>query len=137
MIFRNAGIKVSQERLAREIGREKIFRRGTRIKELLAMFRKYGFQVQARNNHTLSNLQTALRAGKIVVVCFTEPVWEWGHYSLVRKIGKKKVFFIDPDVAEGKRSLSIEEFKRRWRDPLHTKTVRWAAIVEKKPQSKK
>ncbi len=63
-------------------------------------------------------------------MCYTEPSWEWGHYVILTEVTNDTVILCDPDADRGACApLPREEFERRWRDPLFTKTERWAAFV--------
>lgn len=130
MILGAYGIRTSQEKLAQEIGVAGILKHGTKITILVSMLKKRGFRVSASNRKTLVGIKHAIENGSIVVVCYTEPVFEWGHYAIVKQIDAKKIILIDPDTRTGRTSMATAEFKRRWKDPLFSKTVRWAAIIQ-------
>ena len=136
MILATEGIKRSQHQLAKEAKTPMHPEAGTELKHIISVLRTYGFRVRAGNNKNLATLKKELAAGSIVIVCYTEPVWEWGHYSLMRDIQKDKVLLIDPDISTGKRSFDIAEFKLRWKDKKHTNTIRWGAFVTAAPSRK-
>lgn len=105
---------------------------------MVQTLRDNGLLVHAQNNRTISALNKALRAGEAVMVCYTEPILGWGHYAIVRKITDKKIFLLDSDSETGNTTLLLKEFKRRWHDPMFTKTTRWAAMVgTKSPQKRR
>lgn len=130
MVLAAYGVETSQEALAEEIGKENIFERGTTPEELVAVLSKHRFKVDAKNLRDIAEVRDALEEGAIVVTCYTEAVWEWGHYALIRDISDTHVMFIDPDTEDGNVALPLREFEQRWKDPKFTNTVRWAAFIE-------
>jgi ABC-type bacteriocin/lantibiotic exporter with double-glycine peptidase domain len=130
MVYAAHGMKITQKeagRLAKSNGV-----RGTKTSDLVAVLKKPGLNVTAGERKTVATLKNALKKDAIAVICYTEPVMEWGHYAIVRKFLGNRIVLIDPDSRTGRTSMLVDEFKRRWKDPLFTKTVRWAAIVEQK-----
>ncbi|HVV14944.1 MAG TPA: cysteine peptidase family C39 domain-containing protein [Candidatus Paceibacterota bacterium] len=105
---------------------------GTPIEGLVGALKGLGLSVDAAEKRTIDDLAAAVSEEKVCVVCYTEPVLEWGHYAIVEKIEKGAITLIDPDSRTGTTSLVLEEFERRWKDPLFTKSERWAAFVSAK-----
>lgn len=102
---------------------------GTSTEGLVAALVSRGLRVDAAESRSINDVREALGREHIAVVCYTEPVLEWGHYAIVESVQDDTVTLIDPDARTGKTSLKLDEFERRWKDPLFTKTVRWAAFV--------
>ncbi|MBP9710925.1 MAG: C39 family peptidase [Candidatus Pacebacteria bacterium] len=130
------GIRKTQRELARlaktdkEFGRASGKETGTSITNMLRVLRSFGLHVDAGNNMTIVQLERALAQHKIPIVCFTERQENWGHYSLVSGFKNGYIKLLDPAEPQGKgKPMTVAEFKTRWRDPLHTKTVQWAAFV--------
>jgi ABC-type bacteriocin/lantibiotic exporter with double-glycine peptidase domain len=121
------GITSSQDALAKAAKTNK--KVGTSAINLVRVLRAHKLRVRAGNKQTLARIKAALAGGEVVIICYTEPILEWGHYAVVRKVTDTRIHLLDSDARTGKTSLLIEEFKRRWKDPLFTKTVRWAAFV--------
>jgi ABC-type bacteriocin/lantibiotic exporter with double-glycine peptidase domain len=124
------GMRATQKALALEAGTNKA--RGTTLVGLVRALRKRGLQVEAAHNRSVRQLRAALRAKKIVIVCYTERAWNWGHYSIVRSFRGKYIILQDPAEHGGKPApFTIEDFEKRWRDSKFTRSVRWAAFVGK------
>jgi ABC-type bacteriocin/lantibiotic exporter with double-glycine peptidase domain len=134
MVLSAYGQKISQQEAA-SLARtnEEV---GTSIEGLVSTLGVKGFSVDAAENRTINDILAALKKEQLCVVCYTEPVLEWGHYALVETLAGNEITLLDPDSRTGKTSMVLEEFERRWKDPLFTKTLRWAAFIEplKKPQ---
>ncbi|HWB34360.1 MAG TPA: cysteine peptidase family C39 domain-containing protein [Candidatus Paceibacterota bacterium] len=130
MILGAYGKKITQNEAAKLAGTTEAV--GTSLDGLIDALRKEGFSIDVAENRTIDDLQHALQSDEIVIVNYTEPVWEWGHYAIAEKIDGDTVTLIDPDSRTGRTSMLIEEFERRWKDPLFTKATRWAAFVSKK-----
>lgn len=127
MALRALGIRATQQEAARRAGTTK--KNGTSAKGLIAALKSFGVRAEAGNRKTFADIKQALKKNRIVIVCYTEKHWDWGHYAVVKKIGTKTIQLIDPAERHGKSAVAIVEFKKRWKDPLFTKTVRWAAFV--------
>ncbi len=129
------GISKSQRSLAKLAQTNK--KVGTSIVGMVKTLRHFNLTVHASNNRSLSDIKKALRAGEVAIICYTEPLMEWGHYAIVQNITDKRIHLVDSDARDGKTSLLLAEFKRRWHDALFTKTVRWAAFVSAPKYSQK
>ena len=127
MALRLRRIRITQKEAARLARTNK--KVGTRPQSLVAVLRSYGLRVRGGNNRTLAEVRAALKRGEAVIVCYTERHWGWGHYSLVRSADLARVELIDPAESARVSAMTTMEFRRRWKDPLFTKTVRWAAFV--------
>lgn len=137
MTLAHFGVKVSsQDELAKAAKTNK--KTGTSALNLVRALRLYKMGVRAGNGKTLPALTQALHEDKVVIICYTEPILEWGHYAIVERITDKRITLIDSDARTGKTSLMLDEFMQRWHDPLFTKTKRWAAFVSapKSPRTK-
>lgn len=133
MILAAYGIESSQDALAREMKTPVTPHEGTLPKNLIATLRTHGLVVRTGQHKTLRTLAAALKRNELVLVCYTEPVEEWGHYSIVKEISDATIVLLDPDSRTGTTSMLLKEFERRWRDPLFTNTTRWAAFVALPP----
>jgi ABC-type bacteriocin/lantibiotic exporter with double-glycine peptidase domain len=105
---------------------------GTPVEGLVGALKGLGVTVEAKEGTTLGEIEAALAGETICIVCYTEPVLEWGHYAIVEKIENGEIALIDPDARTGTTSMMLDEFERRWKDPLFTKSERWAAFVSSK-----
>lgn len=122
------GINRSQYTLAKEANTSSDV--GTATKDLVKVLRDYELLVTVKENCTLSDLREALIQGKHIIVCFTERHNNEGHYAVVHAVGDNTVEFLDPSDAEQKESImDAQEFVERWKDPLYTRSHRFAAIV--------
>ena len=136
MVLAFFGIRKTQRELARlaktdkESGRAYGAETGTSIKNMVATLRKLGLKVEANNYCTLTDIKLALRQNKVPIVCFTERRLNWGHYAIVMGFRGTYIELLDPAEPRGDGGpMTITEFKHRWKDPLFTKTTRWAAFV--------
>lgn len=129
MIFAAHGIKMSQTKIAKEMKTPLTMHEGTKPERMVHMLAKHGFGVQAGQRKKISDITHALNQNVIVVVCYTDPFDQYGHYVIVKSCTKSRIVFIDPDRYMGRFSLPAKKFESLWKDPLFTKTVGWAAFV--------
>ena len=131
MTLRAYGVRATQTRLAEEAGTNTA--RGTTLAGVVRALRKHGLHVDAAHKRTIAQVRKALRARKLVIICYTERAWNWGHYSIVRGFRGKYILLQDPAEHDGKTApFTIEEFEKRWYDNKFTRSVRWAAFVSEK-----
>jgi predicted double-glycine peptidase len=99
---------------------------GTRVRNLVAVARRFGLSADARTTLELDDLKSELGRGAVVIVALqawaTGPVtdwrshWEDGHYVVVVGVGDDRVYFMDPSVRTGYAYLPRTEFVDRWHD---------------------
>ena len=127
-VLRAYGIRTTQkkaERLART--NKKI---GTTTRGLVSALRSFGVEVNA-GRQTIGGVDRAIRDGKVVIVCYTEPNENVGHYAVAVGFDGADILLLSPDE-RGQRPvrMPIAEFRKRWKDPLFTHSRRWGAYVE-------
>jgi ABC-type bacteriocin/lantibiotic exporter with double-glycine peptidase domain len=136
MVLGAYGIRITQREAARlaktdkESGRATGKETGTSTKNLLKTLRDFGLRTEAHNGRTIKELKGALKTDLIVIVCYTESKEEWGHYAIVKGFRTRTIMFIDPDAHTAHTPMKLREFKKRWQDPLHTKSKQWAAFID-------
>ncbi len=105
-------------------------RDGTRPEKLEEFFKKRRkFDVFSKEESTIPELRKEVADGKLCIVLYQGSGtraeisnMQSGHYSVVAGVGKKYVYLLDPGVDEdygdgiGWTRLTIETFKRRWKD---------------------
>lgn len=129
MILAAHGITRTQRQLAKEAKTPMTRHSGTELKHMLKVLISHGFKVRAGQKKKISDLRKALK-DKIIFIAYTDPFDNYGHYVIVRSCNKDTISFIDPDRYMGRFSLPISKFKNLWKDPVFTKSVRWAAFVD-------
>jgi ABC-type bacteriocin/lantibiotic exporter with double-glycine peptidase domain len=105
---------------------------GTSAENLVQALEHLGLTVRAGNNQSIADIKAAQAAGEIIIICFTERSYNWGHYAVVDTITDTHVSLIDPAESQQDHTpFIIQEFEKHWKDPLFTKTDHWAAFVSK------
>jgi len=128
MVLASRGIRDTQRAIAAKARTTR--KSGTSTKGLVAAVRSYGLTVKSRENMNIGDIKRALAKGSIVVVCYTEMQLNWGHYAIIIGFRGDSIRLIDPAERLGTIvDIDVKEFVRRWRDPLFTKSNRWAAFV--------
>jgi predicted double-glycine peptidase len=99
---------------------------GTRVRNLVAVARRFGLAADARTTLELDDLKNELSRGAVVIVALqawaTGAVtdwrshWEDGHYVVVVGVSDDRVYFMDPSVRTGYAYLPRAEFVDRWHD---------------------
>jgi len=127
-VLRAFGMYSTQRAIARLARTNKKI--GTSTKNLVSVLRSFGLKVEVRNGYSIQDLRDALKKGYAIIVCYTEPHQEEGHYGIVAGFKGKNILIYAPDErGYDPISMRIDEFESRWKDPLFTRSNRWAAIV--------
>ena len=103
---------------------------GTSTEGMTRVLEHHGLALDAGERRTPEDIRSALASEKIVIVCWTERHLEEGHYSIVSEVSDEEITLFDPAEESRQTRMSVEEFEKRWRDPLFTKTERWMMAVE-------
>lgn len=104
---------------------------GTAHSDLVCAARDLGFHCYVNADAHLEEVKYFLNLGLPVIVNYTEPSNEDGHYSVAVGYSRKKIFLHDPWNGPSF-SLSQDEFLRRWHDDTGRATHRWLLVVSDK-----
>lgn len=123
------GIVKSEKQVVRFLGTNKV--RGTWLKDFPVVAERFGLNYFVSRNSSLSDLRKFLKDGFVVIVDFYVPKDKVGHFSVVKKIDSKYIYFWDPWFGpEHKYSLSY--FKRIWKcDPKYEGYKSWFIALKK------
>jgi predicted double-glycine peptidase len=99
---------------------------GTRVREMVAVARRFGLTAEARTRLSLADLESQLEGGAVVIAALQAwpsrrvPDWraDWddGHYVVVVGVSGRRIYVMDPSVRTGYAYLTRDEFLRRWHD---------------------
>jgi predicted double-glycine peptidase len=118
------GVYIREDKLIRELGADGD---GVRVERMISTARARGFQVEAKENLSIRDLQAHLDAGRPVIVLLqawadrymTRRDWkadyEDGHYAIVIGYEKGRLIFEDPSSFR-RTWLTELEFLLRWHD---------------------
>ncbi|HLK88812.1 MAG TPA: cysteine peptidase family C39 domain-containing protein [Polyangia bacterium] len=101
-------------------------RDGTRVRNIVAVARRFGLRAAARTELSLDDLAGELRDGAVVIVALQawagkqvtdwRSDWEDGHYVVVVGVTGDRVYVMDPSVRTGYAYLARDQFLERWHD---------------------
>ena len=121
-------IHITQRKVARLARTNKTI--GTSTKGLVRALRSFGVRVKAGKS-TLENIRRDFRSGVTVIVCYTEPYYDSGHFAIVAGFRGRNILLLSPDERGNRATaMALKEFQERWKDPLFTRSRRWAAYVQ-------
>lgn len=111
-----------------ELSRElKTNRSGTANKPLIKLLRRNGLRLRVKENASIKDLRRYLRR-HLVMTAYWIPYHREGHYSIIKKVDSKRVYFHDPWFGSS-HSYSLGYFIQNWWDG---EARRWLLAVEKK-----
>ena len=104
----------------------KTTRSGTANKYLIGLLKKNGVPHRVKEFAALADIKRYLK-NHWVVVAFWIPSGKEGHYSIVKKINSKRIYFHDTWFGTN-HSYTLDYFLKNWWDPEAT---RWLLAVRK------
>jgi len=129
MVFSFFGKRESQENIAHLANTSP--QKGTSRKNMGKATAGVGFSCCCKNNSTIGEIKRFIKLGLPVIVSYTEPTTEEGHYAVVVGYTARKLILNDP--FNGKEfSIKNEDFVSRWYDHERSRRFkRWIMIVKK------
>jgi len=148
MVLQYFGIKATQKNLARLA--HTTHERGTSHRDILRVFRSYGFQTQEKEFAAFATIRRTLKRRVPVIVNWYSPFSfpAEGHYSVVIDINRSTITLADPEMGTA-RKIKLHNFAQLWfdfaGDVSHAKApvrvyVRWMMIaipIHKSTETKK
>ncbi|MEM3113400.1 MAG: cysteine peptidase family C39 domain-containing protein [Candidatus Pacearchaeota archaeon] len=129
MVFEFFGKKIREGKLVKLTKTKKS---GTSHRNMIKVSRRHGFYCYVHNDASLNQVRHFIDLKLPVIVNFTEPDGNEGHYAVV--IGYKHGKIIMNDPWNGKNfKMNSSEFKRRWYDyHKHHKYTNWLLVLSRK-----
>jgi len=106
------GFSKSEKQLARILNTDS--KKGTRINNFLSGAKSLRFEYVAKSDSQIKDLRIFQRKGYVIVVCYFIPEENLDHYSVLKKIGLKNIYFFDPWFGENHK-YSKNYFKKIWK----------------------
>ena len=129
MALEACGIRKSEKELARLLGTNKV--RGTWHRKLPELAEKLRLDYIVKKNSSLAELKKAQKNGYVVIICYFYPPEKVDHYSVLKNIGSKSIYFWDPWFGP-KHKYGIRYFLKVWHsDPRFERKKRWFFAVRK------
>lgn len=104
--------------------------KGTHTSDMQKGARCVGLDSYAHTHVSIREIRNSILSGLIPIVLYFYVPQQEGHYAIVKKISRERIFLIDP-YAGAKHSYSIGYFLRIWHG-AHERKKRWALFVGKK-----
>ena len=123
LILRCFGRKRTIKEVIRELG---VGREGTANKDLKKILRKYDIKFKEKEFASLKDVKAKIKTHWIVIAYWI-PKYKEAHYSIVKRIGAKRVYFHDTWFGLN-HSYSIDNFLKNWWDDEAT---HWFLAIKK------
>ena len=128
MVLYFLGDKKSEKFLINEANTRKFT--GTRHEGMISTATKEGFYCYVNSDSTFDEVKSFLSQGHPVIIDYTEPSENIGHYAVV--VGYKGNRIIMNDPWNGRNfSIDEKELIERWHDSI-TKSRGWMMVISKK-----
>ncbi|MFA5185473.1 MAG: cysteine peptidase family C39 domain-containing protein [Patescibacteria group bacterium] len=106
------------------------FELGTNHLNITEAVKKLGYTPETKEIGTTDDLKKYIQRGIPIVVGWWST--EESHFSVVYGIDDKYIYLMDPELDEGKRTMSLEEWNKVWFDyesPQNKRVDRWMMAV--------
>lgn len=121
-------IHVPQEKLDHALETPRDPDKGTTTEAMVRVIQSYGLRSEIISPAEIQDIQNALAADMVVIICYSEPELNMGHYAIVQDISATYITLHDPYHGENFK-LPRSEFEGRWQDRMFTNTTRWMMRV--------
>ncbi|MBU2616822.1 MAG: C39 family peptidase [Nanoarchaeota archaeon] len=123
------GIKKSEKQIAKLLNTNKV--RGTWHKDFPLVAERFCLSYVDLRNATIRDLKTYHKKGFVIILCYFFPEKKFDHYSVLKKINERYVYFWDPLFGKNHK-YPIKHFKKIWRsDPKYENEKHWFFAVKK------
>ena len=123
LLANSSGVKKDIRGITKEL---RTTREGTGNAHFLRLLKKHNLRYFAKENATVADIKKCLKR-HLVVVAYWIPAHKESHYSIVKKINSKRIYFHDTWFGSN-HSYSIKYFLKNWRD---NEAYRWMLAVKK------
>lgn len=126
IILNHHEIRLSESYLSKLLDTTK--NSGTKMLRIVMILRNFGLTCNIYKNSNAGQIKQKLQNNLVIVNYFLDDTKE-GHYAIVKKVTKNKIYLIDPWFGS-KYFLELEYFNDHWHNP--SKTLKKSMIVVKK-----
>ena len=125
------GIHRSEKILARLLGTNKIS--GVRVENFPPILERFKMSYIVARNATFLSLEKILEQKYVIIVGYFDPVWQIGHYAVVKSITKNYIYLLDPHPQFGRdHKYKRAYFNKLWSEGFrYDKENRWFIAIKK------
>lgn len=126
MALEACGIRKSEKQVVRLLKTNKI--RGTWHAEFPRLAEKYKLNYVVKRNSGIEDLKRLIKERYFIIVNYYYPPQNVDHYSVVKYIDSKNIYFLDPWYGKNHK-YAIPEFRKLWHDTEREKG--WFIAIRK------
>jgi ABC-type bacteriocin/lantibiotic exporter with double-glycine peptidase domain len=112
MLLEPFGIRKSEKQIGRMLHTNKIS--GTKPEMFPKIAEKYGFNYSVKRYATIKDLKDFIKNDYLIMVSYYYVPYDTDHYSVVRKIWRKRIYLLDP-LAGPDKEYSLSYFEKLWK----------------------
>lgn len=105
------GIHKTERQMERLLGTSR--RYGTPNRAFPAFAEKIHFSYSVIRHGTIDSIRSLLKEKFIVIPLYIDPTEKLGHFSIVKRLTKERIFLLDPKFGP-KQSYKIRDFLNYW-----------------------
>jgi predicted double-glycine peptidase len=129
MVLEYFGIKKSEKQIVNLLGTNKV--RGTWIKNFPSLAERLKLNYIVKRNSRIEDLKEYQKKGYQIIICYLIPKDKVDHYSVLKKIDSKNIYFFDPWYG-AEHKLPLNYFKKIWySDKRYEKEKAWFIAIKK------
>lgn len=130
MILEHFGVHKTEAQIIKELKTNK--KRGTWTKNFSILAEKFNLDYWVKSNSTIKDLKNYQKKGYLLIINYFIPEEKCDHYSVLRKIDSKYIYFIDPWFGPDYK-YPLKEFQNLWHSNFNfEKEKRWFIAIKKR-----
>lgn len=127
MALEHVGINKSEKQLIRLLRTNKVI--GTWSKAFPLLAEKYRLVYTVKRKSSIRDLKEYQKKGFAIIICYFYAPEKVGHFSVLKRIDKKFIYFLDPQFGP-KHRYPLSYFKKIWKSS-YDKEKGWFFALKK------
>lgn len=129
MALEFCGIKKDEKQVIKLLGTNKV--RGSWIKNFPRVAEMFKLDYVVKRNAKIEDLRRFHKDGYVIIIDYFYPPEKVDHYSILRKIDSKNIYFCDPFFGP-RHKYPLSYFKKIWKcDPKYDPEKRWFIAIRR------
>lgn len=128
IILSEMGKNISEKKLEKELKTNS--KNGTVMRAFCKLAKKMGMKTFSKKNSTIGEIKSLLK-DYFIIVCYYYKPEKIGHYALVKRVGKDRIYLMDPWCGPNC-SYSFVSFRKIWHStPKYGMKHKWLCAIRK------
>lgn len=129
MFYNKIKVKKTERQLTIQL--KPSYKYGTTQQKLIDFAKKQKFYYTSKENATIRELKKLLKEDCFIIINYLIEEENEGHYAVVKKITKEKIYLLDPYFGEN-HSIKLKKFEKLWNSvKVNNNKNKWFIALKK------